>query len=274
METIEYQDVASQLDVSTSATDLPTKNVSLESRLSNETLEIIAVSTQKAISFEGVARCLWSIGEMARHPSVSKLLSFELASSFGELPKLQDDLLKEIGFLRQTDGSYKTILPTLNIEILISFKRQRLQQGSLYRKTKTKVVVTSPDGKDIMKMVVAALIGSALTSSANIPDRDFAYGPKSRPIYICTINNPVMGDSEYLISEAAAMLSTNTFTSKSHEREVWKARQMCLAAAGFSPGEIDGVPGERTNDAVKRYSAEFDNVQVFWSSPIFARHLI
>lgn len=275
MQLAEKQDISVRLDVSTSAAVLPT-NFAPSPRVRHDiNLESIAVSTQKAISFEAIARCLWSIGEIEQHPSVSQLLAFSLESSFTELPKQQNRFLEELGFAIRTSEHYEIFLSQSRITLSISFEVEEREWGSFYQKIKTKVSVNSNDTKDVLKTVLATLIASALTSCANSPEpMDFEYSLRDRPIYICTINSAIQGDNEALVRKAAAMLSTTQFLSRQHEVEVWKARQMCLAAAGFDPGPIDGIPGERTMRAAESYSAAFDNVQVLWSSSVFARHLI
>lgn len=275
MQLSEKQDVSVRFDVSTSATVLPTNFAPSPRERHDVNLEAIAVSTQKAISFEAIARCLWSIGEIEQHPSVSQFLSFSLDSSFTELPKQQNRFFEVIGFAVRPSGQYEILLPKLRVTLFISFEVEEREWGSFYQKIKTKISVNSADAKDVLKTVLATLIASALTSCANSPEpMDFEYSLRNRPIYICTINSTIHGDNEALVREAAAMLSTTQFLSKQHEVEVWKARQMCLAATGFDPGPIDGIPGERTRRAAESYSAAFDNVQVLWSSSVFARHLI
>ncbi|MTH60649.1 peptidoglycan-binding domain-containing protein [Paracoccus litorisediminis] len=275
MQVKEDLEIAIRLDVSTSATVLPTNAVPPSADPNSAGLEAIAISTQKAIAFEAITRCLWSIGETEQHPSVASLLSFSLENSFTELPDHQDNFLAQLGFRRRYDDSYEISLPNLGLTVLIAFERQEIERGSIYRKTRTRILITSKDTKDVVKAVLATLIGSALASCAISPEpMDFAYSLRTQPIYICTINASMQGNNEEIVREAAEMLSTTEFRSKEHEMEVWKARQMCLAAAGFDPGPIDGIPGDRTMKAAESYSAAFDNVQILWSSSVFARHLI
>lgn len=266
-------ETTTRIEYEASSVVLPDRDVGEGEKLGSDSLLHLAYASQKAVVFEAILRTLYFCKIGGELVSLEKLTRFTLYSSFASLPDYQNKYLSELGVEYSVDGAYELAIPELELRIIVSFEEIDIREGSLFAYIKTRVDVICP--KTIVSNVLGGLILTAiLAGPVEDAPLDFLFTNEDGSHYICTVNHPVPGNPDEIIADAAKLLSTTDFNDEVHKRDVWKARQTCLTAAGFDPGEIDGINGPNTESASEAYTYYFDGVEVNWSSENFARHII
>ncbi|WP_445217328.1 hypothetical protein ACKWRH_35545 [Bradyrhizobium sp. Pa8] len=191
-------------------------------------------------------------------------------ASLDDLLSKQDSYFREVGI---TSGDNFLAIPFLGGKI--QFNIENLDQavtGSYFSKFRASITIESAKhfSRDLFIAVVAHLLVS--TAFGHVP-RHVELPPPPPVHYVCTVDGSIPGDPESLISEATNDLGLSQQSAPTRIKEVWKSRQLCLKAAGFDPGAIDGVRGVATIRAEQRFE-HFYSVKVNWNSKVFQRYIV
>ncbi len=268
----EFTDTAVMVEAAISGLVLPTNAVPPGAPAATAHLDMMATSAQRALVFEALMRLLWALGETGEKPTIASFVRFRLLS-FDDLLSTQRDYMRRLGFSYQ-EGNFTRHIRVLNADVHVGFALLESEEGSLYKKIKASVTFTSSELRQALLNVVAILAAEAILSSPPVSGAETLIFNPGGAKYVCTIDSFITDDYAGALEDAVRTLSTTEFASEQHEREVWMARQMCLAAAGHPPGRIDGIRGENTRLAEEAYSREHDDIRIMWSSPVFARHVL
>jgi hypothetical protein len=163
-------------------------------------------------------------------------------------------------------------IPFLGGKIQFQIEDLGKQPGSFFSKHQITVTVNSAKhfGRDLFIAVLAHLLVTA--TFGHIPQEPRL--PVPPPVhYVCTVDGNIPGDPELLIDAAKQDLDLTQALPQNRTRGVWKSRQICLKAAGFDPGPIDGIRGAGTIRAEDDFEF-FHKVKVNWNSQVFQRYII
>ncbi len=256
---------------------VPSRMVTLRSDgnpdVSYQSIRDISEFYFRAYCFEASLR---AVGPVFGHglPVLSSFLptgNFSQTRSTRDLLSAQNKVLSEarIHFNSETDFSYNIVD---DVVLTGSFSIYDEELGSLFQRRL--FTLSLPDLGQISNAVVGGLVVAALSSiPSSHQSNEFTTKFQGEDLYSCTINAWVVGPNEELVDDMIHELIGNSNQSE-QPPSVWRARQLCLLAAGFDPGPIDGKYGPQTTEAEKRYSYFHGSIKVNWSSRVFARHVI
>jgi len=234
--------------------------------------EKIVSTSERSVLFAMLLQLIKELSLAPSAPSILDLIQIQADTTSGLLD-VQATILESFDVRRGAPSEFSILLKELDqLEIRISFETAGLYSGSLGKKTLIKIDILSNNA------TLAAVFGPLIIYAATAFWSDMArieyMNHVYENMYVCTVGEIGFSDVFEAEDNAVALLVTQTFDNSEHERDVWKARQLCLKAAGVSPGEIDGIYGEATRDAEQSYTEKYNGTVVNWSSRNFARHII
>jgi hypothetical protein len=175
----------------------------------------------------------------------------------------QDRVFARLGV--QVSSPDRLIIPFDAGSIAFLFKVEEQIPGSFFSKFSVDAEVRGV-GR-IGESVVAVLLAGVLS------------GPVQRAVppqtgYYCTMSAVLTGDRNQLIRQAADDLRMPDHPSSEAQEEVWRSRQLCLAADGVGIGRLDGSYGPDTQRAENDYSRKNEGIPVNWESPVFREYVV
>lgn len=157
-----------------------------------------------------------------------------------------------------------------DIEFII--ESEDLIIGSLFQRLRASITVS--DFKDVGKNVISALLAGAILATVISPVPAGSANELSENIYVCSINGHLDGNRLAIESDAISDLKIYNNSDAHEQLHATRARQLCLKAAGFDPGPIDGIHGKRTTHAQNEFAQTHGGIIVNWNSEVFLRFLI
>ena len=157
---------------------------------------------------------------------------------------------------------------------LIRPELRTYERGSRF--ARIRMHFTPQDGIDFLSGVCASLVAAAIIGLAtpagteNVVRMDAPEGTW----FVCSVGLEVGGDRDRIFDRAADELELHAEADAEARRRIVQGRQMCLAAAGFSPGPIDGVSGELTKAAERAFVAHHGLERFAWESHFARRFLV
>ncbi|MBL3587414.1 hypothetical protein JMM61_18885 [Rhodovulum sulfidophilum] len=235
--------------------------------------EAMILASDRSVIFSTLLQALAHLGLIYNSPSMEELIQVRVQSP-SEILSAQMLILERYGVRKELSHDEYSIddLSIPGIHIRVDVRAERYLEGSLGKRSL--VVLDIITNNAFVAAVLAPLVLSACTAlwmqQKINGNHDFVY----EKMYICTVGDIYFTSIEKINSEAIRILSTQTFESNDHQKDVWKARQSCLKAVGVYLGEVDGIYGVKTKAAEDGYSKSPGGVAVNWSSKNFAAHLI
>lgn len=180
----------------------------------------------------------------------------------------QRRFLISLGFEFENSNTFR--LQVLNGEIRVEIEEFEALPGSLWKKKVVRVFLTDFD--EIRRTVIASVFTAMLLSPSPVnPNNGFHINSQEGTYFICTSNAEITGGYAQIQEDALKTLSPPNGVDA--VASTIKARQFCLAAAGFDPGPIDGIYGPKTKAAEEAYSNAHGGINVDWSQN-FSRHIL
>ena len=188
-----------------------------------------------------------------------------------ELLALQDAQFKNLGIT--TDGPLFLFIPVEDGGFEFRIETLENTWGSFLSRKRILIAwrATQKFTTEFARELAVALLAHAiLTGPAEAPPL-----PSPSYHYACTIDSNVSGvDREKLIALPIQDLVLASNMSATQRQKVITARQVCLRAAGFYPGPIDGIDGPQTQKAAGDFAYFHGNIIINWNSPVFLRLLV
>ncbi|MFD1158356.1 peptidoglycan-binding domain-containing protein [Roseovarius aestuarii] len=159
-------------------------------------------------------------------------------------------------------------IDTIDGPLKIEFERLESHFGSFSIKRTLKVVL--PDPQQVSSAVLASLIFSVIpTYGENIT---VAEGKAENSLFVCYLNRTMPDEFGQIMDTAVTDLKMSANFSELERQRVWRNRQLCLKAAGYDPGLIDGINGPKTEAAFKEFAKDIPSAS--WKNENIIRLLI
>jgi hypothetical protein len=152
----------------------------------------------------------------------------------------------------------------------VSVRLEAQEEGSLFQRVR---VYVAGKGEKLAWNVLANLLSALILGSVFLPSPVPTAAPDHPPAYVCTLDGYVAESPERLIEEQVERLLFVDDGSEAYRPEVenW---QVCLLAAGYHPGPIDGRLGPRTREAIEAFAADTGVARPDTANRVFARLLL
>ena len=224
--------------------------------------------TARALALFDIPSMIRPAAAVDAGPTIPYVVSV-LDGSPESLLSKQASYFNEVGIIADDQN---LSVPFLHGNVRFQIERLEALHGSFLAKFKATITIEAAK-KFGQKLFVAVLVDLLASTIVGHAPRSPELPVPPAVHYVCTIDGNVSGDPESLIDAAKHDLYLSQPSSPDRTREVWKSRQICLKAAGFDPGRIDGARGVDTIRAEKQFEY-FHSVKVNWNSQVFQRYII